>query len=202
VLAIREFFKQVQAQYPGFKGSVLVGSFPEAMLVREWLHRTDNNILVVNGVKHPGNFLQIIPQVIAERAELVLADLDGNWQDIYQENSTGLLSIQAIPTAGVGDIWPADNASFSSNTFIYESLPFQDFFYIKDDNYEVISHTPGVELILRMFTGLLHPELNSADRALPKPMARPDIIVSRINPRHIAVNPDPSFLDAGGTPSQ
>lgn len=45
---------------------------------------------------------------------------------------------------------------------------------------------------------LRHPELSAVDRALPNPLARPDILVSRINPRNVAVNPKPSIVGDGG----
>jgi hypothetical protein len=207
LLAIREFFKKVKLQYPNFKGSVLVGSFPEAMLVRRWLWRIDNSTLEINGTTYNNvSHLHVVPGVIAERADLVLADLNGNWPLIYSEKPLGLSSIQAIPDANVVSNWPANGALFSSTRYIYAKKTYQDFFWIKDDNYEWVSPQPQpgsplpAQIVIRTYTPMRHTELNSADRTLPNPMARPEIFVSRINPRHIATNPDPSFLDANGKP--
>lgn len=202
LLAMRELLKEVRADYSNLEGVVLVGSFPEAMLVRRWVWRINlkkDEKVNIGGVDYQGiSYLRIVPERVAGRAEIVLADLDGNWHNIYEQGPMGLESIEAIPTAAMGNDWPR-TGWFESATFDDQTETFEDFFWIRDDNY-IRSATNNGNLRFYMFENQRNPEMNADDLSLPNPIARPEIFVSRINPRHVAVNPDPSFLDAAGVP--
>ncbi len=89
LLALRRFFQRIQRDAPPFAGAVLVGSFPEAFLVRScnWRKRTK---LTLNKGKaeektfaEPVPYLRTVPEPVARRAEVVLCDLDGNWEERY-----------------------------------------------------------------------------------------------------------------------
>ena len=77
---------------------------------------------------------------------------------------------------------------------------FEDFFFIDDSQY--YAYPMGSTLWLLMTNENAHEELSAADLTLPNPIARPDIHVSRINPRHIALEPKAGLgmLDSSGEP--
>ncbi len=200
VLALREFFRTVRTAYSQLQGAILVGDFPEPMLVRRWLWKQTAGTegIDIGPVHFPEGteFLRIVPEIVAERADLVLADLDGNWQNIYQKGPQNLESIVAKPDASSGASWYANGTTLTCPQYTRTNLSFQDFFWIKDDNY--LAWQEGAALKIRIFTAQLHPEMNLSDQKLINPIARPDIFVARINARHIAVNPDAAFADITG----
>jgi hypothetical protein len=196
VLAIREFFRQVQQRVPGFRGAVLVGNFPDALLVRQYfwcLHQP----LTLNQKKpnerkfeQPLDYWRTRAEPIAMRSELVLSDLDGRWENCYHEAREEMpYVIAAFPDgaekmAGVtADVEEGTDA-------------FEDFFFIDDGAWKAEPTGDGK----RKFTclGEHNSECSSADLALTNPLARPEISVARINARNAAVNPDPAIADANG----
>lgn len=201
VLALREFLRSVKASFPNFRGVVLVGSFPEPMLVRRWLwpRVTEDGSMQIGGVTVPAgtHYLRIVPEIVSERSDLVLADLDGRWETLYQMGPMDLESVVARIPASAGTDWYRDGRTLDCPNYDRTNLSFQDFFWIRDDNYTVLSAGAG-GLRIQIHTAQRHPEMNAADKALTNPLARPDLFVSRINPLHIAVNPDPAFRDDAG----
>jgi len=212
VLAIRKLLQETRTDHPTLAGAILVGSFPEAMLVRRWIWRKNDQTITINGTKHANvDILRIVPEIIARRSDLVLADLTGNWATIYQPGPTKLLSIQAIPDPGVAVDWPLDGGLLISSIYEVKEIECEDFFWIQDDNHQLIPGPTGSNrLILRTFRSLRHPEVSAAELALPNPLSRPDIFVSRINARNVAWSPDPTItgttgetlLDAQGKPQE
>ncbi len=199
LLALRRFLQEFHSQR-SLHGVVLVGSFPEASLVRRWIWRREGwDVTIAGQAFHGANqkpFLRIVPESIAPRADIVLADLDGNWESIYRRGPESLESIEAMPTDAEAN-WPTNEMDFSSTVFNDHRSDFQDFFWIQDDRYNRQNSADG-QLTLKLFTDQVHPEISDADRAQPNPMARPEISVSRINPRHVAVMPDHTFRDIHG----
>ena len=104
LLALRRFLKDVNNAW-NLQGVVLVGSFPEATLVRRWIWKRQRWNVTIAGKPYKGadqtDFLRIVPEPVAPRADIVLADLDGNWEDIYEKESRQLESIEALPDKGV-----------------------------------------------------------------------------------------------------
>lgn len=202
VLALRQFLKTVRGTYNNLQGAVLIGSFPEPMLARRWLwQRTAGDAgITIGGTKLPKGteYLRIVPEIVAERADLVLADLDGDWPSTYQKGPMSIESIVAKPDVPAGSAWYQNNALLTCTHYDRTNVSFQDFFWIQDDNY--VAWLEAGKLKIRIFTDQLHPEMNNQDLSLANPLARPDIFVSRINPLHIAVNPDAKFLDGQGKP--
>jgi hypothetical protein len=202
LLALRRFIKDVRTSYTNLQGVILIGDFPEGMLVRRWIWRreadSDKNLII--GGQRKGDqtpYLRIVPEYVSHRADIVLADLDGNWENIYRETED-LDWIEAIPGPGVGADWPIHGQIFISTTFNFSRETFNDFFWIKDDRFTLFSQPGDQQLRLRVFTSLQHPEMTNSDKALPNPLARPEIFVSRINARHVAENPDLSYRDMDG----
>mgnify|MGYP000900626456 FL=1 len=230
LLAMRAFLRAVWDSYPRLRGVILVGSFPEATLVRSAIWPRRGQAWVINGKKwmapagKPRSFVAFPPgepenkpgygdydwvslgsEMIAARAEIVLADLTGNWDSLYNQDPREFEQIQALPDAGT--VWPAAETTYTSSIFQVEKVTWRDFFWIHDDKYTRLASPPN-QLKLQLSTPEQHPELSAADRQQVNPIARPDILVSRINARNIATNPDPGikgddgrgFLDADGLP--
>ena len=209
LLAMRSFLREVKLSFSKLEGVILVGAFPEAPIVRRCVWKINFRDIPIGNTPTKGEYyLSIWPIVIATRAEIVLADLDGNWPLLYHEEEMQVESIAARPDAATaGTDWPVDNAVFSSTSFNRNFDTHRDFFFIDDGDYTVLSADPGpLKVFIRR--QLKHPELTADDRGLPNPIARPDIFVSRINPWHVAANPDPAIhgddgtlpLDASGFP--
>lgn len=201
LLALRRLLMDVRAAQPDFAGVVLVGSFPEALLARRWIwHRRALRSMKIGGIKVARRtpYLRMVPEIIAERAELVLADLDGKWEAIYRRGPVSLASLGVLPKDDWPKEWPSEGGSYSSPLFNHTHKKLEDIFWIEDDRWTVT--TADKTLTVTTFPALCHPELADADRKLSNPIARPDIIVSRINARHIAVNPRPGFVDESGRP--
>ncbi len=210
LLAMRTFLTAVRNAFPSLQGVILVGAFPEAMLVRLFLWRKDNLDFQVGDTMHHGvSILCATPEIVAHRADLVLGDLTGNWDALYREAS-GIPSWEAMPSAGTIGGWPQANTIFTSTEFTFETLFFEDFFWIKDAVYALLASPPEQpdDLWAQIHNIRLNPELAPGDRLLPNPIAHPDIAVSRINAYNVAVRPDPAvvgtdgrfFLDANGKP--
>jgi hypothetical protein len=203
VLALRRFFTQIKSTFTKFEGAILVGNFPETSLVRKvsW---------------SPGGKLAIWTEMISERADIVLADLTGNWEALYQQSDFHADDITATPdNATILNGW-ADGESvrtcqFSSTDFtIGAGKTFRDAFCIDDAIYTVLENrtTPSPLLRIQLNQAERNAEVDINDRLLANILARPDLCISRLNACHVAVNPDPSlqgtdghtFLDSAGNP--
>ncbi|NTV51204.1 MAG: hypothetical protein HGA20_16375, partial [Geobacteraceae bacterium] len=191
VLALRRFFRDVRASFANFEGVVLIGNFPEATLVR--------NVSWCPGFLNPRQ-LAIWTELISERAEIVLADLTGNWENLYQQNDFNAEAITATPDAsttanGWFDGESVRTCSFTSTTFtISRSGNFRDAFFMDDAIYRVVENrtTPSPFLSIRLNQAERNNEVDINDRFMVNILARPDISISRINALHVAVNPNPS----------
>ncbi len=198
VLALRELFQDLHTTHPNLAGAILIGSFPEATLVRRWIWRRPYKTTTLAGVVHQDvDLLYIVPEVIAERSDLVLSDLDGNWDQLYEPGPVDLAGIRALPDPSVGP-WPTDGGLFTSSKFERRHDQFEDFFLIHDDDFDEISAPDSDDLVLRLWLTGRNPECAAADLTQPNPIARPEIAVSRINPRNVAVVPDPTYTDVNG----
>ncbi|UCE87751.1 MAG: hypothetical protein JSU66_08610, partial [Deltaproteobacteria bacterium] len=180
LLALREFFREVRAADPKFAGVVLVGAFPEAYLVRtvNWRKRGKPK---VNGsvFAEPVHYLRTVPEGVAHTCDLVLADLDGNWERLYTQPRTELPSLVGVFPDGVparGGVPAACERGRRS---------FEDFFHVDDGHVDV--HEFGVARVMPL-DAIRDEECSAADRERPNVIARPDILVSRINAHGIAAN--------------
>jgi hypothetical protein len=207
VLALRRFFRDVKAAFINFEGVILVGNFPEASLVRR--------VSWSPGFLNPRQ-LAIAPELISERAEVVLADFTGNWESIYQQNDFNAEVISATPdaattAAGWFDGESVRTCTFTSTNFtVSRSGNFRDAFFMDDAIYTVVDNqsTPTPFLRVRLNQAERNNEVDINDRSMVNIIARPDINVSRINALHVGVNPNPAlvgtdghrFLDAAGNP--
>lgn len=215
LLAIRELLKEIRDLGNQFEGVLLVGSFPEAMIVRTWLRPEahafdlkDDSGKVVGSFPNGTRAYHVGCGIHAYRSEIVLADLDGNWESIYQLNGTITSGIFVPESEGLVAGNMVSIISKKGN-HVVNTTRYQDFFWIKDDSWRI--ETDGDDSVtLLMDAGQakdtssagsqLNPELSASDRLLPNAIAHPDIVVSRINARNISVTPDRRLLDIHGKP--
>jgi hypothetical protein len=185
LLAIRRFLNAVRASYPSLRGVTLVGSFPEATLFRRVLFRS-----VENGKQ----YLVLHPERINPRADIVLSDLDGNWESLYQLVGNNENLKVEVPNNVVFPriTWPFSSQTLTGTVRTFENVQWQDIFYLHEDYVDRLTSVSGIgaPVTVRInSTAQRHPELTAADRSLANPIARPEIMVSRIDARGVAVNP-------------
>jgi hypothetical protein len=208
VIALRRLLRAFRDNYPGLKGAIFVGSFPEPMIVRKWLWKKAAKGLTIAGkaCAQGSEYLRIVPEIISERSDLVLADLTGNWDALYHKGPYAIRSIEAVPDEKLAANEPKAGQRITSRQFNRTDLTFNDLFFIDDTDLSIHSESPTFDFTVR--TLLKHPEMTDKNKTAPNPISRPEIFVSRINARQIAVNPDPNlrgiagkaFLDDKGNP--
>lgn len=212
LLALRRFLIDVRGSFPRFEGVVLIGSFPEASLVRRWSwaspHKCSDPVWD-EATPH----LAIVPEPVSTRTEIVLADLNGNWEQLYHRQ-IDIPAWLAGPSSSMGSGWRSgetiNDCVFESNEYVTGTLSFEDCFYVDDANFTILSRDDAADpkLRVRVRTVTHNPEVAAEDRNSVNVIARPDICVSRINARNIAYDPaedklgsdGQGFLDAKGDP--
>ncbi len=100
MLALRRFFIEAFKYYK-FRGAVLVGNFPDTTLVRRVMFRSDGVTKDLGGA-HLVNAstLTVSSEQIAIRADLVLSDLDGNWEALYDRGPRTYRNIESSMVTG------------------------------------------------------------------------------------------------------
>ncbi len=188
LLAIRRFLQSVRSSYPNLAGVTLVGSFPEATIFRRTL---------VEEVLPDQRRLLVHPERINPRADIVLGDLDGNWESLY-ERVADHRHLRATIPAGVSLQSPPPY--FTGTVVESSTVHWEDIFYIEDDSvgWLTAGNVGDPVLVHVAATTQRNPETTAADRAQPNPVARPEILVSRIDARGIAVNPVADSPDTDG----
>ena len=201
LLALRELLRAFQAD-GGLAGALLVGHFPDAYLVRTCNWRKRGEVRLHAGTEresvHPDvHYLRRVPEAVAHKADLVLSDLDGRWEELYVEPRTRLETVLgvfegAIPAAG-GPCVGLERGSVS----------FEDFFLVSDGKCEVLETVdsegePGGFALLLDDRSADH-EVSAEDRARPNVLARPEIVVSRVDARGIALRPRRELRGVDGT---
>ncbi|HEX6812337.1 MAG TPA: hypothetical protein VF384_11985 [Planctomycetota bacterium] len=182
VLALRRLFQRLHATSP-MAGAVLVGHFPDALLVRtcNWRRNEPLSLPGVDGkpvaIDAKITNVRCVPEIVAHRCDVVLADLDGAWEDVYVPGPAALPSVTAV----FGDQVPdAGGACVAMQT---SEMKVVDVFHVRD----------GAAVADReAFTVALDAadrdhECAAADKLLGNPLAQPDIAVSRIDARGIAL---------------
>jgi hypothetical protein len=198
VIGLRRLLRAFRGTYPGLKGAIFVGSFPEPMIVRKWLWKRPAEGLTIGGkiCSQGSEYLRIVPEIISERSDLVLADLTGNWDTLYHKGPYSISSIEALPDKKLAADEPRVGQRIASRQFNRTNLTFSDLFLIDDTDLSFHSESPTLDFSVKSL--LKHPELTGPNRNAPNPISRPEIFISRINARQIAVNPDPNFRGIAG----
>jgi hypothetical protein len=199
LLAMRSFLKSVSQHYP-LSGSILIGSFPEAGLVRSVLTKrhVDEMTFESGRTAHDTDVLTFDAEYVTPRAEIVLADLDGNWEAVYKEAQFSLNGYDILPLATT-TTFPLNGQTIHTPDYNRRDFTFEDVFLVADAQ---VTTTDAFGLAHMSITSIdeANFETTAADQQEPNRMARPEIIVSRIDARHVAIMPTtPPDID-GKTP--
>ncbi len=200
ILALRDLLRAI-AKEGELEGVVLVGHFPDSSIVRTCNWRKNGDVALRRktpeaktyiGVRH----LRRHPELVAKRADIVLADLDGRWEDVYVQPRTKLDSVMAvfddrIPTRG-GDCLDAEVGS----------TVYQDFFHISDGAVELSQRLDAegnvIGPTLRIMDEVGNDECSDADGTLNNGLSQPDIFVSRLDARGVALSPRDDIAGVDG----
>ena len=146
------------------------------------------------------SWLGIESELSAERSDVVLSDLDGNWDQIYQRGPSAVSNYVAIPDAGTGAGWPQSSQTLTCSRYVRSQKTHADCFLIDDAEF-IIFEQSSARLRIWVNPAPRRREVGLAERSANNPIARPDILVSRINPWHVGVAQDSRFLDSRGRPT-
>lgn len=217
LLAMRRLLRDARSAYPAMQGALLVGNFPEALLVQEV------GVFWSDGDPGGAQSYTLQANVLTDRSEIVLSDLDGGWENLYREAWMALPSlhgaiepIEPLPRrseSGMGlESMFGRRLTFISPSTTHTGSPssLADFFHIRDTTYSDTGLATPPKREIEITGDFLDPETGPNDDApgIVNRLAYPEIFVSRINARHVATNIDPfyedvngrHFLDANGVP--
>jgi hypothetical protein len=211
LLAMRRFLKRVSDHYP-LAGTVLVGAFPEAAIVRTTLTRNYhyNVTFTSNSTFHRNaHTLEVFSELVTPGGDIVLGDLDGNWENLYREKEFTYRGASLRPTTTA---FPFAGQVLESADFTPQVETWADVFFIDDAQVTVTKVQDAVEIGAEQALGsrlrvAIHsieeknPEIGPYDDLNPNRMARPEIMVSRINPLHVAMMPTVDGPDLDGKTS-
>lgn len=202
VLALRELLRAHDgAQDHDLAGALLVGHFPDAFVVRTVNWRKRGDVVLGRGTAaertHRGaHYLRRVAEPVAQRADLVLSDLDGAWEDVYVEERTAFEGLVAVFEGKV----PAAGGVCLDLERSHET--FEDVFHVLDGGVQVDAlpgpdGAPAAHRVTPLDRARDH-ECSAPDRARPNPIPRPDVVVSRIDARGVAFSPSGAVRGAGG----
>jgi hypothetical protein len=203
VLALRDVLQSIRSEVPDLKAAVLVGNFPAAFLVRQYYWQRGDSLTLYSGTPAEKKWdavphVRSIAEVVASPCDLVLADLDGHWDQLYRREPQRL--------AGLYAAFPDDPKREVTQYFQYSAERYEDFFLVQDGTWEE-EYLPGGKRRF-IFKGEPNTECADADRQQVNILARPEIAIGRINAFHTGVIPNPALrgihgeglLDASGHP--
>ena len=185
VLALRRLLQRLHATAP-LAGAILVGHFPDALLVRTCNWRRNETLSLPGKDGKPVAFdgkttnVRCVPEIVAHRCDVVLADLDGDWERVYVPGPSTLASAWAV----FGDTVPA--AGGPCVALQTGELAVADVFHVRDG----AAIADGASFTLHLDAADRDRECSVVDRALGNPLAQPDISVSRIDARGVAWSPE------------
>ncbi|HEX5052953.1 MAG TPA: hypothetical protein VFZ65_14350 [Planctomycetota bacterium] len=195
LLGVRRLLRACRERAP-LAGAVLVGHFPDALLVRtcNWRRQEKLDLPGPDGanVSIPESLTNVrcVPEYVAHRCDTVLADLDGGWESVYVPGPAVLPSVTAV----FGD--PVPDAGGPCLAKQQGELHVVDVFHVRD----------GTAIVdAASFSVALDPddrdhECTAGDRTLGNPLAQLEIAVSRIDARGVARLPEARALDEQGRP--
>ncbi|MBM3498419.1 MAG: hypothetical protein FJX74_07075 [Armatimonadetes bacterium] len=196
VLALRELLRAAKRELPDLRGVVLIGRFPEAMIVRQYYWLKQTPIAINAGLPNERRFEEAVEyirdraELVAWRSDLILGDLDGQWEAVYHEGRTELPHFLAVCPEGV--------EAQDSTTDLYEfgTDAFEDFFFVNDGKWRMEAKGEGRIRFQQLPDE--NDECSPDDLTLPNPLARPDLRVSRVDASHVGLEPASDLVDAEG----
>ena len=190
-LAIRSFFQKVKTAYPNFAGVIFVGSYPEPSLVRRWMLTQKWDPAPANGE----TVLQCWPERVADWSDIVYADLTGRWDKLYR-SSARLEYFRGVPDAPA-KFKDGASLSFDKKRVEHGHLVFEDVFVVIEDQLDYQSPTSAKRTVTYR-TDRRDPEVFEPGHIQANAIARPDIVVSRIDARPAAYSADSAPANATG----
>lgn len=187
VLGLRRLLQRVQAAHP-LAGAVLVGHFPDALLVRtcNWRRVEPLQLPGPDGkpvsILPPTTNVRCVPEIVAHRCDVVLADLDGAWESVYVREATRLPSVTAV----FGDVVPETGGPCVAMQT--GAIGIADAFVVRDG----AAVADRVSFAVRLDAADRDHECAALDRSLGNPLAQPEIAVSRIDARGVARSAEPT----------
>jgi hypothetical protein len=185
LLALRRLLQRLYAVQP-MSAAVLVGHFPDALLVRtcNWRRQEKLELPGKDGepvaIAETTTNVRCVPEYVAHRCDLVLADLDGNWEELYVPGPAKLPSVTAV----FGDTVPdAGGPCVAMST---REMRVVDVFHVRDGKASVDRDAFAVALDAEDRDH----ECTAADRTAGNALAMPEIAVSRIDARGVSVHPE------------
>jgi hypothetical protein len=204
LLALRELLRGVAARAP-LAGVTLVGRFPDALLVRTCNWRRRGDLELHRGTPAARRFedapyLRRVPEDVAHRADVVLGDLDGRWEERYRRERTELATVLAVFPGGI----PEEGGEAAAVE--RGSVAFEDFFLVDDGRLELDESCEV--LFVRLDDRDADRECGERDRRRPNALPVPEVAVSRLDARGTALRPavgvvgvdGQGLLDADGNP--
>ena len=200
ILALRDFLRAVQAQ-SRLAGVVLVGHFPDASIVRAVNWHKSGDVVLHKKSKQPQTykavrFISRHPALVAAKADIVLADLQGNWDKVYIQKKTLLTTTTAVSEEKL----PSEGGLCIDVE--QTTHDFEDVFYVADGDLTVRMQ-PGkrdgkTPAMVTLDGSVRNLECSALEAKLPNGMAVPDIAVSRIDARGIALSPRTDLVGKNG----
>ena len=182
VLAMRRLFQRLHSSTP-MAGAVLVGHFPDALLVRTCNWRRNEPLSLPGKDGKPVAIdaktanVRCVPEIVAHRCDIVLADLDGAWEDVYVPGPAVLPSVTAVFGEQVPDAGGACVAMQTSEQRVV------DVFHVRDG--AAVADREAFAVALDAADR--DHECSAADKALGNPLTQPEISISRIDARGIGL---------------
>ncbi len=206
-MALRRFLKDVKANY-ALEGVIFVGRFPECSYVLRiaWPYpigavRDLTTNTVVQDFTGDKEIFMVCGGMTGNRSDIPIADLDGNWENVYHLNSMAIEQCFIKPTDTTWQTgWNQTSFTVSGTKYAFQTSinpSFADFFYVNDAVYTTPFINNGT-ISTTVTTARPHNEISAADLARPSPMALPDIYVSRINPYSAAYEKSATWTDRNG----
>lgn len=198
LLGIREFLRAT-ARAEDLDGVILVGRFPDAFLVRTVNWRKNESLTLHQGTPEQRTwkktrFVRRVPEPVAHRCDIVLADLDGNWEEMYIGPRVKLPATHAVFEESI-----PKNGGLAVDVQV-SSIAFEDCFHLPDGRLEVAQTEVAGET--RYWVNLhdrdADLECALSDSEFINRIAQPEIFVSRIDAHGIALSPNAEIKDANG----
>jgi hypothetical protein len=192
LLGIRRFLQDVYRRDPSLRGAILVGRYPNAFIVRQHFWLKQDEVTLHRGTDEEKVFKDVPyivsrPEPVSTQADVVLADLDGDWEGVYQRKAKALPYFVAV--------YPGRDVSAPATDWETGKHTFADFFFVQDGAYAMKETEAGA---LFVQAGKTDRECAAGDLAMPNPMCRPEIAVSRIDASMVALKPNPKYQELLG----
>lgn len=215
--AIQRFYRCANDTPGELVGVTLVGSFPEA---RTYVHTPrytedscedlcDSGFCPLRCGTEPGDedvpLLEVRTRVLSNSSDIVLADMDGNWEDVYVQSEERHRVRVALSQSDIG-VADREQSPYGRRVRATDlhtsSQTLLDGFLTGDTRVKRYSSSyASLSADVHLDPMAQSEELSAADLAEGRQMAFPELYISRIDARGVARQPDAgSLVDDSGSP--